>query len=342
MSSHELILSLISRGHIVAILSRLLARGNIYFFNRLLYIFTRKKAPFDRIMGYPVYRGWGMSNSSLAAYELPEVLRDFRPDIVVAQGGQSLDLAIMARKLDLPAVVYLRDVEFDELKVNPVATQGLTYIANSNFTADCFKTNFGLTARVIPPLVDPDLYRVDSAREVVLFVNPHPKKGVEIALALAAARPDIQFLFQESWELSPNHRKYLEEAIERMPNVTLNAPVHDMRNIYKRARIVLAPSQWQEAWGRIATEAQISGIPILGSNRGGLPEAIGDGGIVVPFDAPIEQWITALAAIWDDPETYLSYSQRALERSQRQDIQVDYLLNEFEALIRAVVEPPII
>jgi glycosyltransferase involved in cell wall biosynthesis len=73
-------------------------------------------------------------------------------------------------------------------------------------------------------------------------------------------------------------------------NVTLHPPTRDMRPLYARARLLLAPSQWEEAWGRVATEAQVSGIPVLASNRGGLPEAVGNGGILLPADAPGNEW----------------------------------------------------
>src|SRR3546814_9881685 len=44
---------------------------------------------------------------------------------------------------------------------------------------------------------------------------------------------------------------------------------HDMREVYRRTHTLLVPSQWEEAWGRVATEAQFSGIPVLASDRGG-------------------------------------------------------------------------
>ena len=38
----------------------------------------------------------------------------------------------------------------------------------------------------------------------------------------------------------------------------------DMRSVYAKCRILLAPSVWEEAYGRVVTEAQISGIPVVG------------------------------------------------------------------------------
>src|SRR5262249_21620774 len=57
----------------------------------------------------------------------------------------------------------------------------------------------------------------------------------------------------------------------------------DMRTVYCDTRILLVPSQWEdETWGRVVSEAQLSGIPVITSDRGGLPESVGPGGIVLP------------------------------------------------------------
>ena len=54
----------------------------------------------------------------------------------------------------------------------------------------------------------------------------------------------------------------------------------DMRSVYRDTKVLLVPSQWLETWGRVATEAQFSGIPVLASRSGALPEAVGPGGIL--------------------------------------------------------------
>ena len=63
-----------------------------------------------------------------------------------------------------------------------------------------------------------------------------------------------------------------------------------MAREYAQARILLVPSVWEEAWGRVVTEAQLSGIPVLASAIGGLPESVGPGGILVPPGSDVEVW----------------------------------------------------
>lgn len=67
----------------------------------------------------------------------------------------------------------------------------------------------------------------------------------------------------------------------------------------------------------MAAEALIDGIPAIVSNRGGLPETVGQGGIVlslpdwlgpetrrVPSQAEVEPWYDAVTRLWDDAAEY--------------------------------------
>jgi glycosyltransferase involved in cell wall biosynthesis len=116
-------------------------------------------------------------------------------------------------------------------------------------------------------------------------------------------------------------------------NVEWGARVADMREVYGRARFVLAPSAWEEPWGRIATEAQVSGIPVLASDRGGLPEAVGPGGILLDPEGPFDRWIEALSALWDDPEVLHRYGEAARLHSARPEIQPERLAGRFRCIL---------
>ena len=130
-------------------------------------------------------------------------------------------------------------------------------------------------------------------------------------MRIAGACPEIPFLFVESWKLEDDHRARIEETIAPLGNVTLENRTSDMKTVYGRTRILLAPSKWEEAWGRVASEAHCSGIPVVGSRRGGLPEAIGAGGVVLDYDAPLADWVAAVRRLWNDSEEYKRLSAAA-------------------------------
>ena len=56
-----------------------------------------------------------------------------------------------------------------------------------------------------------------------------------------------------------------------------------MASVYARARVLLVPSLWWESGPRVIVEALSNGIPVIGSSSGGVPEVIGDGGIILDF-----------------------------------------------------------
>lgn len=329
-STHDLCIELSGAGDEPAVLARLDPAGWLAFVNRV-----RRKLPFgsafpaDRRMGYPVYRGWSPLEGA------SEAVRRVRPGVVVVQGTGSVPLARAFLELDVPTTLYLRDVEFDRLGGEIPADPRLLVLANSGFTAECARRELSVDSHVVPPLVRPEAYRTSSRRDRVVFVNPHPWKGVEIAFRLAERRPDIPFLFIESWNLRPDRKAEYGNRASALPNVEWSASVPDMREIYGKARVVLVPSTCEEAWGRVATEAQISGIPVLASNRGGLPESVGEGGILVDPEAPLEAWEEALARLWDDPGAYEQLSEAALEHSRRPAIQPRRLAARFRELIAA-------
>lgn len=57
---------------------------------------------------------------------------------------------------------------------------------------------------------------------------------------------------------------------------------------YRQVDVVVVPSLWNEPFGRTAIEALAYGLPVIASNRGGLPEIIQDGlnGIIINPDEP--------------------------------------------------------
>jgi glycosyltransferase involved in cell wall biosynthesis len=100
-----------------------------------------------------------------------------------------------------------------------------------------------------------------------------------------------------------------------------------------KIRLLLMPSRSQEAWGRTATEAQICGIPVLGSSRGNLPLTIGSGGMTLDPDEPIERWLEAFDRIMDDPAVYEELSRQAFARGQALTQEVHRAYQAFERVL---------
>lgn len=328
-STHDLVEALTRVGFDVSVSAALLPEGVIGFRTRVLNkLFRGKRAVADRIMGYSVYRGWPTEQREA------NFIRQARPDIAIIQAGQPLQLAYRFIEFGIPTIVYFRDVEFDKLGGNVVPHKLLRFVANSAFTASRAKSELGVDSVVIPPLVWPERYRTETSREKVVFINPHPRKGVETALKLAERRKDIPFLFVESWSLPEQMLNPVKARTARLSNVSWLKAQLDVRKIYSKARVVLMPSQWRECWGRVISEAQISGIPCLASDIGGLPESVGPGGILVDPNASIADWAENLGRLWDNESIYEEFSQRALDHSSREAFQPEVLTRTLVSVIR--------
>lgn len=329
-STDQLVYALMKAGHEAAVMCRLSGGGWTEWRARFQRRLTRRRFSHDTRLGYPVFRTWILSETS-------EVVDRFRPDVAVVQSGNVMQIARDLEANGVPIALYFRNVEFDELGGDPTELRSALYIANSKFTAAKYEQEFGIHSTVIPPLVDPERYRVESSRETVTLINPYPLKGGNLALEIARRCPDIPFVFVESWELDDAIRAALTASLADLPNVTLRPRTNDMKSVYGKARILLAPSQWEEAWGRVASEAHCSGIPVLGSDRGGLPEAIGPGGTILAHDAPAEDWAKALRRMWDDKAEYVRLSEAARTFATRPEMNPDNQFATFLGVLEKAV-----
>ncbi|WAZ21302.1 glycosyltransferase [Streptomyces cinnabarinus] len=52
----------------------------------------------------------------------------------------------------------------------------------------------------------------------------------------------------------------------------------------------------EDAFPRVIIEAALHGTPSIGTDRGGIPEAIGNAGVVLSAEASAEEWVEALRA----------------------------------------------
>lgn len=328
-STHHLARSLLASGHRPRVLAPLYSEGWFGLQARARLKLSARSFVTDRTQGYPVHRAW-FPHEAVAA-----VMRDARPDVAVVQCHGTVQIGQAFAAAGVPLVVYLRNVEFNELGGDLRSLKGARFIANSAFTARRYAEAFGIVATVIPPSIDRLLYETVPTGNLVTFINPVPAKGLDVAIEIAAACPEIQFLFVESWLLSPDQREALSRRIGAHANIRFEPRTSDMKALFRRTRILLAPSRWEEAWGRVASEAHCSGIPVVGSSRGGLAEAIGPGGIVLDHDAPVADWAGAVRSLWANPNCHAAASAAARTYSRRPEMDVGRQFQAFLADVEA-------
>ncbi len=77
-----------------------------------------------------------------------------------------------------------------------------------------------------------------------------------------------------------------EEKLKRMaachPGISFYGKVERIADFLDKCDVIAVPS-WFESYGLVATEARLAARPILVSGAGGLPEQVGDAGLIVDF-----------------------------------------------------------
>ena len=146
---------------------------------------------------------------------------------------------------------------------------------------------FGVNTEIFHPRRTP---KAKDETPTIGFVGRMlPGKGLDI---LANALPKIRDL---RWKLllvgeGPEHREFERGLIERElidRAEFVGAVPHDrVADFYRRFDLLVMPTKTtkriREQFGRVLVEAMASGVPIVGTTCGAIPEVIDDAGIIVP------------------------------------------------------------
>jgi len=185
----------------------------------------------------------------------------------------------------------------------------------------------GAVGLVRPPVLIDDyaLARDPWTAPFVTLSNPTKEKGAEVFYTLARRPPARRYLTVEGAygeQTRPNHTT---------PNVTWQPQTGDMLNdVYAHTRVLLVPS-WYESWGRVATEAMCSGIPVIANPTDGLVEALGTAGIFVDR-TDIDGWQAVLSML-DDEDYYRRVSLASYQRASELTLQAQGDLNEWNRIL---------
>ncbi len=262
-----------------------------------------------------------------------EVLGRFRPDVLVNYGGNLLAQQIRARAREQGIAVVFALHNFSYANARPFTTADAV-IVPSRFAADHYSRSLGLDCKVLSNIIDLGRVRAETrSPRYLTFVTPSHEKGVyafaRIADELGRRRPDIPILVVEG---RGTERTLVDCGIDLRVhgNVSLMANTPDPRHFWGVTRVCLMPSLWRESQPLVAVEAMANGIPVIGSDRGGIPEALGNAGIVLslpnrltptscvlPASEEVSPWVEAVIKLWDDEAHYTEQCRLALGESLR-------------------------
>src|SRR5205823_6012720 len=133
-------------------------------------------------------------------------------------------------------------------------------------------------AAVVHHGLDPARYQPMEDQGYLLFLGRYDRvKGVAQAIEVAA-RAKLPLVMAGE----PHEREYYESEVRPLiekHRVLEVGPVGGTRKaaLMARARALLFPIQWEEPFGLVMIEAMLSGVPVLGTARGAVPEVVDDG-----------------------------------------------------------------
>jgi glycosyltransferase involved in cell wall biosynthesis len=125
-------------------------------------------------------------------------------------------------------------------------------------------------------------------------------RAAEVPLVIAGAGPD-----------EPRLRGLAGDADVRFAGRLEPGALADLR---RRAAVLLAPSRWEEPCPYAVLEALAAGVPVLASDRGGLPELVGQEATLPATDAAA--WAARLSELWRNPALRAQRGAHGLERAR--------------------------
>lgn len=262
-----------------------------------------------------------------------EALGRSRPDVLVTYGGDPLTRMMLARAREVGVVTVFALHNFAYRDPSPFADADAV-IVPSRFAAGYYRRAIGLDCAVLPNLVDFGRVVAEHREPRYLtFVNPSPEKGVyffaRIADVLGRRRPDIPILVVES---RGSEAGLVDCGLDLREhgNVFLMSQTPDPRDFWRVTRACLVPSLWWENQPLVVLEALSNGIPVIGSDRGGIPEALGGAGLALPIpdrltpatrslatEEEVTPWVEAIVRLWDDADWFAEQERRAAIESRR-------------------------
>lgn len=282
------------------------------------YIYTRSSSNFEQEQN--------LNDQELLFKVYCSVLDNFKPDFVMGFGTGMISLTSFA-EAQRRGIVTIYPV-LNGNHGNYAFPNTDLILTDSHASANLYFRRDQI--RMIPTgqLFDP-VYCISNKRKpkYITFINPSFEKGLSIFAKLAQycqkAHPDLRFLVVNSHGNFAENIQYLHTKGNKddhplkpqdFDNVDMTPATNNMKPIYTVSKVLVTPSLWWESWGRVASEAVLNNIPVLGSTSGGLKEATFGAGI--HLDAP-EHCIKDNLSLPDDEE--IKPWTQALERLVNED-----------------------
>lgn len=199
--------------------------------------------------------------------------------------------------------------------------------------------------RVVPNGIDPnefqptedrrrqarDRWGLDEEETMVLTVGRlAAEKGQDVLLEAMARledrHPELRLLVAGTG----NRKGLLERSASVPENLRFVGYVEEVASLYWAADLYVHPARY-EGFGLAVLEAMAAGCPVVASRVGGIPELLGEAGVMVPPDR-VERLSDAIEKILANKDRQRHLSRQAQDRAREFDL--DRMLDRYDRIYR--------
>lgn len=306
------------------------------------------------IAALPKIRPWYVLSMLLSFKRYFYLFRTYRPELVYANGSRAAFYGgIIGRTLKIPVIwhcrVSERDPYFDFMLIRLVNR----VIANSKATASRFPSYFQFKLDVVYNGFDLEWLKESHITKPAVI----KKNWISILVVSRVSRSkrhDVLLSAFEKIALSQKNTHLIcvggkdhsdpawwEQLQERTINSPLSNRIHwigavdDVRPWYRGASMMILPSA-NEAFGRVVVEAMASGVPVIATRSGGIPEIVThmQNGILVP-ENNVEAISEAIMKLLQDESLKKRLAEEGLKHAERfsMDLHIERMVKVFMEVI---------
>jgi len=292
--------------------------------------------PVVRAAGVPVLRLGKRAGLDLRMYpRVASAIRSVRPDIIHTHSYVLRYVLPVAGGVPMVHTVHNlagREVDGVGRWIHRAAFRlGVTPVAVAGEVARTFEAEYGFLPQVIPNGVDVSGFgKVGPVARGVFTVlavaRLEPQKNpAGLADAVASLPFEARLLLAGDGSLRP--------TLEGRPRVTLLGVRSDIAELLASADVFALASDY-EGHPIALLEAMAAGLPVVATAVGGVPEIVGDAGLLVPAGDPAAL-ASAIARLHGDEALRADLGRRARERAAGFDVRV--MVEAYSRLFQQVV-----
>ncbi|QLH81270.1 glycosyltransferase family 4 protein [Halosimplex pelagicum] len=268
--------------------------------------------------------------------QVTQEIADFEPDIVHALHVRNWSALVAANEAEVPTILSAHALELEETPLAQKAISAADAVhAVSEFTGSLVrKIRNEANVEVIHPSIKVEDY--EKAKDSLS--HDHEERPI-VTVARFVERKNIETVI-EAWKKVDNRlkqgrklvlvgegpkKKELKQSASDVEDIKFTGWIEERKKrqlLAESALFVMVPKQIGfdvEGFGIVYIEAQAAGTPVIGSQTGGVPEAVGEGGITVNEPGNPAEVANCIETLLDE-STRQQYSRKAASRIDQFEI----------------------